>query len=65
MIKVDTYKIMDNEIYNKITIVSIDKMIYHTVYEILYSFLKRPDEKRIFSFLEEFLDGNKLEEFNS
>ena len=56
---------MDNEIYNKITIVSIDKMIYHTVYEILYSFLKRPDEKRIFSFLEEFLDGNKLEEFNS
>ena len=65
MIKVGTYKIMDNEIYNKITIVSIDKIIYHTVYEILYSFSKRPDEKRIFSFLEEFLDGNKLEEFNS
>ena len=46
---------MDNEV----TIVSLDKMIYHAIYKIRCRLSKRPDEKRIFSFVKEFLDGNK------
>ena len=53
-------KIMDNEVNSKVTIVSLDKMIYHAIFEIWYRLLKRPDEKRIFSFLREFLDGNEI-----
>ena len=37
-------------------------MIYHTIYEIRYRLSKRPDEKRIFSFVKEFLDGNEIAE---
>ena len=51
---------MDNEVNSKVTIVSLDKMIYHAIFEIWYRLLKRPDEKRIFSFLKEFLDGNEI-----
>ena len=62
--KVDTvlYEIMDNEINNDVTISSLDKMIYHALYEIRYRLSKRPDEKRIFSFLKEFLDGSEIAE---
>ena len=51
---------MDNEINNEIA--SLDKMIYHAIYEIRYRLSKRPDEKRIFSFVKEFLDGNEIAE---
>ena len=62
--KVDTvlYEIMDNEINNEVTISSLDKMIYHAIYEIRYRLSKRPDEKIIFSFVKEFLDGNEIAE---
>ena len=53
---------MDNEINNEATIVSLNKMIYHAIYEIRYRLWKRPDEKRIFSFVKEFLDGNEITE---
>ena len=53
---------MDNEIYSKGNIVSMDKMIYHAIYEIRHSLSKRPDEKIIFSFVKEFLVANKTEE---
>ena len=53
---------MDNEINNEVTISSLDKMIYHAIYEIRYRLSKRPDEKRIFSFVKEFLDGNEIAE---
>ena len=52
--KVDALK----NINFKATIVSLDKMIYHAIYEIRHRVSKRPDEKRIFSFVKEFLDGN-------
>ena len=53
---------MHNEIYNDVTIVSIDKMVYHAISEIQYSLSKRPGKKRNFSFVKEFLDGNEIEE---
>ena len=53
---------MDNKINNEATIVSLNKMIYHVIYEIQYRLSKGPDEKRIFSFLKEFLDGNEITE---
>ena len=56
------YRIMDNEINHEVTIASLDKMIYHAIYEIRYRLSKRPDEKRIFSFVKEFLDGNEIAE---
>ena len=34
-------------------------MVYHAIYEMWFRLSKRPDEKRIFSFLKEFLDGRK------
>ena len=45
---------MDNEINNEVTIASLDKMIYHAIYEICYRLSKLPDEKRILSFVKEF-----------
>ena len=42
---------MDNEINNEVTIASLDKMIYHAI-----------DEKIIFRFVKEFLDGNEIPE---
>ena len=39
-------------------------MIYHAIFEIWYRLLKRPDEKIIFSFLKEFLDGNEIAEIS-
>ena len=51
---------MDNELNNEVTIASLDKMIYHAIYEIQYKLSKRPDEKKIFSFVKEFLDGNEI-----
>ena len=39
---------MDNEINNEVTIVSLDKTIYHAIYEIWYRLSKRPDEKKKF-----------------
>ena len=53
---------MDDEINNEVTIVSLDKMIYYAMYEIRYRLSKRPDEKIIFSFVKEFLDGNEIAE---
>ena len=53
---------MDNETNNEVVIVILNKMIYHAVYEIRYKHLKRPDEKIIFSFVKEFLDGNEIAE---
>ena len=53
---------MDNKINNEVTIASLDEMIYHAIYEIRYRLSKRPDEKRIFSFVKEFLDGNEIAE---
>ena len=53
---------MDNEINNGVTMTSLDKMIYHAINEIRYRISRRPDEKRIFSFVEEFLDGSKIAE---
>ena len=53
---------MDNEINNEVTIGSLDKMIYHAIFEIRYRLSKRPDEKRIFSFVKEFLDGSDIAE---
>ena len=41
---------------------SLEKMIYHTIYEIRYMLSKRPDEKIIFSFVKEFLDCNEIAE---
>ena len=55
---------MDNESKNKVAIVFLDKMIYHAMYEIRYKLSKRPDEKRIFSFVKEFLDGTEIAESN-
>ena len=37
-------------------------MIYQAIYEVRYRLLKRPDEKIIFSFVKEFLDGNEIAE---
>ena len=48
---------MDKEINNEVTMVSVDKMIYHAIHEIRYRLSKRPNEKRFFSFVKEFLDG--------
>ena len=42
---------MDNEINHEVTIASLDKMIYHAIYEMRYRISKRPDEKIIFSFV--------------
>ena len=56
------YKIIDNEINNEVTIASLDKMIYHAIYEIRYRLSERPDEKRIFSFVKEILDGTEIAE---
>ena len=53
---------MFNEINNEVTIVSLDKMIYHAIYEICYRLSKHPDEEIIFSFVKEFLDGNEIAE---
>ena len=53
---------MDNKIINEVTMVSLDKMIYYAIYERRYKLLKRPDEKIIFSFGKEFLDGNGITE---
>ena len=49
---------MDNNINDEVT------MIYQIfiVYEIQCRFLKHPDEKRIFSFVKEFFDGNQIGE---
>ena len=54
--------IMDNKIKNEVTVVSLDKMIYHPIYETRYRLSKSPDKKRIFSFVKEFLDGKKITE---
>ena len=53
---------MDNEINKEVTIASLDKMIYHTIYEIRCRLSKCPDEKRIFIFEKEFLDGSEIPE---
>ena len=53
---------MDDEINNEVTTVSLDKMIYHAIHEIRYKLSKCPDEKRIFSFVKEFLDGKEMTE---
>ena len=53
---------MDNEINNEVTIASLDKMIYHAIYEMQYRISKRPDEKIIFSFVQELLDSNEIAE---
>ena len=53
---------MDTEINNEVTIASLKKMIYCAIYEILYRLSKGHDEKRMFSFLKEFLDGNEIVE---
>ena len=53
---------MDNKINNEVTIASLDKMIHPAIYEIRYRLSKRPDEKRIFSFVKEFLDGSEIAE---
>ena len=37
-------------------------MIYHAIYEIRCKLSKRSDEKRIFSFVKKFLDGNETAE---
>ena len=37
-------------------------MIYHAIYETRYRLSKRPDEKIIFSFMKEFLDGSEIAE---
>ena len=42
---------MDNEINNEVTIVSLDKMIYHAIYEIRYRLSKRHDEKEFLVLL--------------
>ena len=52
---------MDNEVYNGVTMVSIDIIVYHAIYEVRYSLLKRLDKKNI-SYVKEFLDGNEIEE---
>ena len=51
---------MYNETNNEVIIVFLNRMIYHAIYEIRYRLLKRPDEKIIFSFVKEFLDGNEI-----
>ena len=51
---------MDNETNNEVVIVILNKMIYHAIYEIRYRHLKRPDEKIIFSFVKESLDGKEI-----
>ena len=51
---------MDNKISNEVTVIYIDKMIY--IHETRHSLPKRPDEKRILSFMKELLDGNEIEE---
>ena len=53
---------MNNEINNEVTTVSLHKMIYHAIYEKRYRLSKRPDEKRIFSFVKEFLNGSQIAE---
>ena len=53
---------MDSEINNKVVIVYLDKMIYHAIYEIRCKLSKRANEKRIFSFVKEFLDSNEIAE---
>ena len=56
------YKIIDNKINNEVTIASLDKMIYDAIYETRYRLSERPDEKRIFSFVKEILDGTEIVE---
>ena len=51
---------MDNEVYNGVTMASIDIIVYHAIYEVRYSLLKRLDKKN--SYVKEFLDGNEIEE---
>ena len=53
---------MHSEIKNEVTLASLDKIIYHAIYEIRYRLSKRPDEKRILGFVKEFLDGNEIAE---
>ena len=53
---------MYSKINNEVTIASLNKIIYHAIYEIRDRLSKHPDEKRIFSFEKEFLDGNKIAE---
>lgn len=54
---------MDNENENGVTIISIDKMIYHAIDAMRYNSLsKRPDEQTIFSFVKELLGSNEIEE---
>ena len=48
------HNITDNEIYNEVTIVSIDKMIYNKKFEIRSSHPKYPREKRLFSLAKEY-----------
>ena len=55
-------KIIDNKINKEVTIASLDKRIYHAIYETRYRLSKRPDEKIIFSFMKEFLDGSEIAE---
>ena len=53
---------MDNEINNEVTTLSSGKMVCHAINEIWYRLSKSPDEKIIFSFVKEFLDGNEIAE---
>ena len=43
---------MDNEINNEVFIVSLDKTIYHAIYEIRYRLSKRPDKKKMVAKLQ-------------
>ena len=53
---------MANEISNDVTILSVDNMIYQAIFEIRYSFSRRPDEYRILNFIKELLQGNEIDE---
>ena len=53
---------MDNKIKNEVTIVSLDKMIHHPIHGKWYRLSKSPNEKIIFSFTKEFLNGKKITE---
>ena len=43
---------MDNEINNEVFIISLDKTIYHAIYEIRYRLSKRPDKKKMVAKLQ-------------
>ena len=53
---------MANEIFNNVTIISVENMIYREISYIWHSFSKHPDAYKVLNFIKGFLDGNEIDE---